>query len=543
MQAKLVIVFVLFFLASGLAADPNAIDYSMFFLADVRDSPECQVTLGAGGEIEYGAEITNPAMSCPDAFAWSKFIDAVGHSFWENWSTDDQTWPTDPWPRCAPGAGGDCCPELTISNDAQPAHCPVFPGPTEGVPDHRPRSPSKAHQISLKEAAVGDADGDGLGEWDDVPAVLKTAVIGNEQLELIYRNRPMVEYIFVNELYSTEGLKRVYDRFNRALASYAPYRPRPVNPDRDYPKPPPIVAIDLPTQAIMVKVNWLAVDLAPQLGIDVRKNAPYIVMDLAAEDGGSREPYLLLSFHISTKDLPNWFWATFEHVDNQGRCDWTGCNDSFGYLADGPNADLPKPVPGLAPPEPNYTPPHQDDNVDGAGVEAFDIALAYRGVDRISPTLERLFRHFGIGTGDPARGRPTPGDPAWRSYRLKGSQTDFVTPTGRATKLGNSVTEAGFTNSASCVSCHSRAGVNAQGLPPLAIFTDDLSDAGLPKSVNGIPNEAWFNVNGYFGVAGQGQAPEIIAIQADFVWGFRNACPMERMALGPSRCANVGAPD
>jgi hypothetical protein len=36
--------------------------------------------------------------------------------------------------------------------------------------------------------------------------------------------------------------------------------------------------------------------------------------------------------HISSKDIPNWIWATFEHVGNPGRCDYTGCNDSYGEL-------------------------------------------------------------------------------------------------------------------------------------------------------------------------------------------------------------------
>jgi hypothetical protein len=36
-----------------------------------------------------------------------------------------------------------------------------------------------------------------------------------------------------------------------------------------------------------------------------------------------------------TKDLPNWFWATFEHVDNPDRCKILGCHDSFGLTPGG----------------------------------------------------------------------------------------------------------------------------------------------------------------------------------------------------------------
>lgn len=76
-------------------------------------------------------------------------------------------------------------------------------------------------------------------------------------------------------------------------------------------------------------------------------------------------------------------------------------------------------------------------------------------------------------------------------------------------------------------------------MPPLAIFTDTLSDAGIPQSVNGIPIEAWFNVNAYRGIEGRAEAPGIIAVPTDFVWGFRMTCPMKPIPLGPSWCANV----
>ncbi|MGG7381499.1 hypothetical protein ACQ7B2_23090, partial [Escherichia coli] len=57
----------------------------------------------------------------------------------------------------------------------------------------------------------------------------------------------------------------------------------------------------------------------------------------------------LVAFHVSSKDTPNWVWATFEHVNNLGRCDYTGCNDSYGYRS----AD--RVPPGR---ETNFTAPH-----------------------------------------------------------------------------------------------------------------------------------------------------------------------------------------
>jgi hypothetical protein len=277
-----------------------------------------------------------------------------------------------------------------------------------------------------------------------------------------------------------------------------------------------------PIDAVMIKANWLSVEDAPKIGIDpYDAENPFIIMDLLpiAESNkppgpsAKPKPHVLLSFHISSKDLPGWFWATFEHVANQGRCDWTGCNDSFGYVNTAiPPMDSTK-AGDLVIPTRNFTPPHQTEKVGG-----FDVAT---------------------GSGINRTGRPTAEDAAWSSYRLKGSQTNFVTATGRPTHLGNSVTEAGFTNTSSCITCHARAGATRVGMPPLAIFTDTLSDLGVPQSVNGLPNEAWFNVNAYRNDAGTREAPGINAIQTDFVWGFRNACPIAPSEFGPSWCANL----
>lgn len=528
---------------------PGSIDFSMFYLADIRDSPECAAHV-ADGKLAFADTVTNPAITCPDAFAWKLFAETVAAGFWENWSTNRQVWPSNPWPRCAPGESGNCCPSVAVSNETWPEHCPVFPGSTAGAPEHVVGEPSKAHQIDLADAAVGDADRDGAGEWEDVPAILRNAVIGAVQNELIYRNQPMVDYIFDRSLYHQEGLAAVYDNFVRALSAYAPRWPEPDNPVAAHPSTPPLANIVFPVKSVMVKVNWLTIDQAPLYGIDPNDpDNPFITMDLVPMADDNKPPaagsvtkqrFILLSLHISSKDLPNWFWATFEHVANQGRCDFLGCNDSFGHINTETLTIDTAPAAGLAEPARNYTPPHAVAKVDGANQVAFDLAGRYVGVDRPSPALDALFAAFGIGAGDVnTSGLPTVGDKAWRSYRLKGTQTNFVTLTGRPTRLGNSVTEAGFVNRASCITCHSRAGLTREGLPPLAIFADTVSDAGIPESVLGMPLEPWFDLNAYWGVQGLREAPGIRAVPSDFVWGFRNACPMTAKPIGPSWCVNV----
>ncbi|MFG1343550.1 hypothetical protein V5F59_01530 [Xanthobacter autotrophicus DSM 431] len=515
---------------------PNQLDYATEPFAMVRDSPECHLRM-RDGHASFGGDVTNPAQSCPDSFAWLLFAQAVSQHFWEDWSTDRQTWPSDPWPRCRPGeAPGQCCAGVEISNDAAPLHCPVYPGPTPGVPDDQVRQPVTAHQMSLTEA-TGRAD----TPWKDVPDSLKAPVIGALQDELIYRNEPMVNYVFDNELYFTEGLARVFRNAVAARAAYAPRWPAPPDPSAAHPAAPALIAIDFPIRAVMVKVNWLAADQAPRLGIDPNDTVhPFITMDLLpratpTDPKPAKKRYLLLSFHISSKDVPNWTWATFEHVDNQGRCDFLGCNDSFGYLA----AELPAQA-GLAPPARNYIPPHHAEAVAQTDVEAFALAARYKEAGRMSQGLVDLLASFAIaggGTSDPSR--PSQGDTAWRSYRLKGTQSDFVSATGVETRLGNSVTEAGFVNTSSCMTCHARAAITAEGLPAYSIFDRTMSDAGLAQSVNGTPNPAWFSVNAFFGDQGQREAPRQVAVQTDFVWGFRFACPTHESQYGPVWCKNV----
>ena len=50
------------------------------------------------------------------------------------------------------------------------------------------------------------------------------------------------------------------------------------------------------------------------------------------DSSGVTRLFGLTALHITTKDLPNWFWATFESVYNPGRCDYMGCSDCFGTM-------------------------------------------------------------------------------------------------------------------------------------------------------------------------------------------------------------------
>ena len=240
-----------------------------------------------------------------------------------------------------------------------------------------------------------------------------------------------------------------------------------------------------------------------------------------------------MAFHVSSKDIPNWVWTTFEHVNLPGRCDITGCNDSWGYFSS--DSDIPA---GGAD---NYVRPKvRSEKASHGGSSPGDIFhrdQIYKA-ETIRPQLAEIFEAMDIGTGLSHSENPKPTDSAWRSYRLKGSQVEFVNASGRPTFLGNSVTEAGFLDGSSCITCHARAGSDKLGPGPrirgsdgkveyrppgepglpLGVFVNDLSDFGYGKSAYGVPNPAWFHESN--------QPQSLRVLQTDFVWGFLRAAPI-----------------
>jgi hypothetical protein len=147
-----------------------------------------------------------------------------------------------------------------------------------------------------------------------------------------------------------------------------------------------------------------------------------------------------------------------------------------------------------------------------------DPGKSYDGGSR-RPALANIFKSLGIGTKENPTLIPAYVDRAWLSYELKGSQVEFTDTTGRATRLGNSVTEAGFVSSSSCITCHAKASAASDGgkppalrLPALSVFQNEMSDSGYLQSSFGNPIPQWFNRDG--------QPPSLQALQTDFVWGF-----------------------
>ena len=176
-----------------------------------------------------------------------------------------------------------------------------------------------------------------------------------------------------------------------------------------------------PPPSIEVKANWIVIDEKDKPRFHWNYNEAGQLLGLVAT-------------HIISKDLPNWFWCTFEHVDNPGRGDFIGIHDSFGV-------------------DPTHTPSQTD-----------KVGATYPP-ETMKEALLKLFEEYGY------RGEWAD---EYKNYRLKGSQVDFTDGPGRSLLLGNSVTESGFVPSASCITCHARAAVNAGGGSSFPFFGEQV---------------------------------------------------------------------
>ncbi|EJN14287.1 hypothetical protein PMI42_02134 [Bradyrhizobium sp. YR681] len=535
---------------SALAADicttsqtPDSLRWVQYYLSRPQDAPGCAMRVENGMLIAV-PPVSNPALSCPDMFAWKLFAESVTAQFWKNWAADQETWPGNglssdpgrPLPLCSTGqAAQNCCNPGAATNPGyddptyKAKYCPFFPADHTniqatlklGVP------PSKAHTLGMaSRPAFRDAlkaEAVLANQILDAPDPTKGRRIRQSMAEIVFRNKPFFDFVFRNDLYNTEGITKIYANNANNMKSGAPYRTATQGG--------PLSEITFPANALMIKSDWLARERAEAMGLREDPQNPYVKMEILTpvlDDNGSillPGEHWLVAIHFSSKDIPNWVWTTFEHVNNPGRCDYTGCNDSYGYTSpDQVGAGQAR----------NFTRPHQ--MCDGLLLPSYvlDPGGSYPGGAR-QPALARVFDGLGIGIADNATLQPKPSDRSWLSYRLKGTQVDFTDSMGRPTHLGNSVTEAGFVTSSSCMTCHSRASTNAAGTVPLplGVFENGLTESGYLPSATGTPNPAWFNKSG--------QPPTQLALQTDFVWGFLFANPIAPPALVAAAPPPAGA--
>ncbi len=495
----------------------NGLQQLMFYRSFVQDDADCknQVTTKNGKPVFNEPYSATAAATCPDAFAWVQLADAISKSWW-NWGIDQTIWPQNPWPLCSDTQSTNCCdPNAKINPNGQPsAHCPVFradyksPSPLPTVPNGDPTKVIMNH-----------------GGLTPVDVLDPGRLLRDLELELVFRNKSMVDYIYRNDLYSKEGLGVRNWAQNAALTAgqiSAAHK----------------LEVRFPVDAVMVKADFLHQDIMLARGLIKKTDAqgnllavpnnpqyPYLTVKLDDNSQPGSKPgiYYMLAMTNASKNLPVWHWYALEHVANQGRCDYIGCNDSFGYSVNGKaqaGADFGH----------TFIPPKikLNDDITQNASPIFKTGTVYDPAEtgeKITPELQALFKAMGIATSksDNNPNVISKDDPAWLNYRLKGTQSSFTTLGGIPTGTGATITEGGFVNSASCATCHSQASVNAQGQAGMqgvgATWRPNLF--GFNEVEMGSPNPAWFYSNG---------GPNVNATQIDFIWGILGA-----------NCINPGA--
>ena len=252
-------------------------------------------------------------------------------------------------------------------------------------------------------------------------------------------NRPSFDYVVSHDLFSRAGL------------AAAARRSMPV---------------DFPSDAIIIKADWIKLrDLQDwqdhRLPPDAIRRV-YFTQDV--DDHSAQTEYVLLSLHVSTKQIKNWIWSDFEHELNPGRCDDIGCHDGFGAA----EADVgPRNAPSAPPSDASRN--------------------RFYGACAKTAALEAMLKAAGLPD-------------AWRHYCLKGTQVDYVRADGSDVLLGNSVIERINSNvpvvRSSCMTCHAAAAFDRAGAP-----------GTVPDGPVGL----------------FGRRPTKDMIPSDFVWGLSRA--------------------
>jgi hypothetical protein len=310
-----------------------------------------------------------------------------------------------------------------------------------------------------------------------------------QNLEETRRNQAAFEFITKNNLHKISGLQTAFAKFaaDRQLLSF-------------------------PADAIEVKANWFPVESPAdptKSGIPGYSGNPNDAASIyhvnTAKDG---KRYALVAMHVISKLVPNWTWATFEHQNNPGRCQFIGCRDKFGAT----QAFIPPDTTVPDPNDPSYNNPANN-------------PTPYPPCTK-SAGLEKLFAAASI-------------DPAFKNYCLKGSQTDFTDASGMPVRLGNSITEETFDFQASCMSCHGRAAFGPDGSATTVAGFDNVTGAPL-----GPIHGEWYWTTNIGGPWAPAALPlvgiQIVpgAVSADFVWSIP-FCAIDdtKTPVKPTRCA------
>jgi hypothetical protein len=346
----------------------------------------------------------------------------------------------------------------------------AFTFPTNPVPSNPPKWQDRNKSISLHPITQLQLRINGLRRRST--EFHTKAIIPAGGGEEVFRNKSSFDFIINNNLFYLEGLAAA---FKHGVNS------------NGFPNG---VSLQFDPQAVEVKAVYKPLDAK------LTKNNCH--WNYAANG----KAYGLVALHIMSKQIPNWTWATWEWSGNTpdqpngnpGRSDWIGSKDSFGAVY--------KDLSGAQ--------SHFQAPVFVNGDPRKPSGLPYPS-GTISDELRKMFQDAGFS--DEWQNE-------WSNYRLKGSQMDFTDPTGTTVLVGNSVTESGFVQSSSCMTCHGNAGVDSSGNVNQSVgFNPD------GQSRNGPIDPAWFYDLNRIDPAQQFGRYVVTYYPIDFVWAVFNASP------------------
>jgi len=246
----------------------------------------------------------------------------------------------------------------------------------------------------------------------------------------IRMNRAAFEGIVKQEMYSADGLENLLQSAKEK-------------------KDPFIVRMDSTSKE--VKAEWL-----PLTNESWKQR--YIWREGPPGPDGKRQAYALVALHITTKDLHDWFWADFGHVDCEEAKN--ACSTDGYAMTPGTNDPIDSTTRG----------PRAAHGVNGIRAET-------------------------VGT-------------VWENYILRGTQTGFVKSDGEPTVLSNPVVESAMPSS-SCITCHAYATVGPRN--PQADGMDRVTNLGT-QSDPGVPDPGAYRMDPKNPQSG------IKYLQTDFMW-------------------------
>lgn len=400
-------------------------------LAELRAQPSTLTGAYQDDKIGGSDEDAGKAIVAPDQYAWELFAalnqpsqEGDGTVVWENWGLARLIYDD---PELAPEALEQRWHDGTIRRPPTAKREDRFEAlPIQQQILRAAREETLGHSLSRRRFQQQPNQQPGTVSFDPNLAGFGDGPPENDEVRM---NWSAFKTVVDNELYSVDGQE----------AAFEAGRPLSFDPD-----------------AKEIKAEWRRLAVLPAESQARRRQLEQFQRSYHTAIFGD-EVWGLIALHITTKDLPNWFWATWEHESTRQREAVVPSRDRWGAKLE-------------------------------IGDVSFNVYERLDGNEKGDPypdgrwagpsdKLLQLFQQTNLT------------DEKWKHYVLRGTQIDFTDKFGRPTILANSVIEEGFQDTSSCITCHAKAGIGPRmrrsdeknRLPVFASGDPPVGDIGLPQ--------------------------------------------------------------